>query len=181
MNLAIIVVLANLDKNVHYGSPTTNRRELVMTRLAQFIAAAILVLAISVRASPVFAQSDLEGAWEVTSAVSGDFESTQAGLYIFHGEYYSVLHVWSDEARPLYGEEDDRSTVDHETLLNVVGPVEGNSGRFEVDGSTLTTRPSVAISPNYMRGGSNSYEFSISGDVLTLRNETRELTLTRVH
>ena len=128
-----------------------------MKRVSLFCVVCLICISFSAIVTPASAQSSLDGAWEVTTAKFGDEVSNQAGLYIFHGQHYSVLHVWSDEARPLYEEEEDRSTVSHERLLSVLGPVEGNSGVFEIDGSTLTIKPSVALNPNYMRGGSNSY------------------------
>ncbi len=152
-----------------------------MKRVSLFCVVSLICFSFLTIVAPASAQSSLDGAWEVTTAKSGDLVANQVGLYIFHGQHYSVLHIWSDEARPLYEEEEDRSTVDSLKLAAIVGPVEGNSGRFVIDGTTLTMSPMVAISPNFMRGESNSYEFSVSGDVLTLRNEGRELTLTRVH
>ncbi|MCJ7627626.1 MAG: META domain-containing protein, partial [Longimicrobiales bacterium] len=143
----------------------------------------------AISAEKVTAQSELDGAWEVTHALADSVESNQAGLYIFQGGYYSVLHVWNDEPRPLYEEGETRESIDHDKLLAIVLPVEGNSGRFEVEGSTLTMSPMVAISPNFMRGESKSYTFSISGDELTLRGghipgryeEDRVITLRRLH
>jgi hypothetical protein len=152
-----------------------------MKRTSLFCVVCLICISFSTIVPPASAQSPLDGAWEVTTAQSGDLVSNQAGLYIFHGQHYSVLHVWSDEARPLYEDDETRTSVDREKMDAIVGPVEGNSGRFEVDGATVTLTPLVAISPNFMSGGSSSYRFSISGDVLTLRTEGRGLTLTRVH
>ncbi len=125
-------------------------------------------------AAPALEQSPLEGAWEVVQASSGDLESDQVGLYIFHGDYYSILHIWNDGPRPLYEGEEQRNNVDHQKLLAIVDPVEGNSGKYLVDGATLTFTPLVAISPNFMGGLSRTYSFSISGDELTLNGGSIE-------
>ena len=140
-----------------------------MTRFPWCIGAVVLLLGASISAEPLSAQSELDGAWEVTYAVDDSVDSNQAGLYIFQGGYYSVLHVWADESRPLYEEGETRDNVDHEKLLAIVLPVEANSGRFEIDGSSLNMTPMVAISPNFMRGQTRTYAFSVSGDELTLR------------
>ena len=154
-----------------------------MTRSFHHFIVATFVLGMAISAKPAFAQSELEGVWEVTYATFESEEATEPGLYIFQGEYYSVLHVWAGEPRPLYGEDEDRDNVDFDRLRSVVLPVEGNSGKFEVDGSTVTMSPVVAISPNFMSGGSNTYTFTISGDELSLKGVDfeAELTLQRLH
>lgn len=140
-----------------------------MTRVSSSCLGVALLLGLATTPGDLLAQSELDGAWEVVQAVGDSIESNQPGLYIFHGNYYSVLHVWADEARPMYEEDEDRGNVDNEKLLAIVLPVEGNSGRFTMEGSTLTMTPMVAISPNFMSGLSRIYSFSLSGDELTLR------------
>ena len=154
-----------------------------MTRSFHHFIVATFVLGMAISATPAFAQSELDGVWEVTHATSESEEYTEPGLYIFHGEYYSVLHVWASEPRPFYGEDENRDNVDFERLRSVVLPVEGNSGKFEVDGSTVTMSPMVAISPNYMSGESATYTFTVSGDELSLKGVgfKVELTLQRLH
>ena len=53
----------------------------------------------------------------------------------------------------------------------------GNAGQYEIDGSKLTTHPTVALSPNFMTGGSWEIEYKIEGDTLwwtrTDNNEVR--------
>ena len=132
----------------------------------------ILVLSLVFAAETASSQTVVDGAWEVTYAVDDAVDSNQAGLYIFQDGYYSVLHVWADEPRPLYEEGETRENIDYEKLLSIILPVEANSGKVEIEGSTLTMTPIVAISPNFMRGQSRSYSFSISGDELTLRGGT---------
>ena len=132
----------------------------------------IVVLGLAFTAEAASSQTVVDGAWEVTYAVGDSVDSNQAGLYIFQDGYYSVLHVWADAPRPLYEEGETRDNVDYEKLLSIILPVEANSGKFEIEGSTLTMTPMVAISPNFMRGQSRSYSFSVSGDELTLRGGT---------
>lgn len=124
--------------------------------------------------SPAAPSSVLEGAWEVTRASDPEIDSDQPGLYIFHGEHYSVLHVWNEGPRPQYEDDETRETVDFDKLTAIVGPVEGNSGRYVITGSTLTMTPTVAISPNFMSGLSRTYTFQVSGDELTLEGGSIE-------
>ena len=135
----------------------------------------LICVAFSLYVNPASAQSELDGAWEVTEAKSdwsGTVENVQPGLYIFHGGYYSVLHVWDNEPRPLYEEDESRDTVSHEKLLSIVVGIEGNSGRYVVDGSTVTLSPMVAIDPNYMMGETRSYVFELDGDELILTDDS---------
>lgn len=135
---------------------------------------AMLLVVMTAPLAPVWAQSELDGAWRVTAAqstYSGVIEDVQPGLYIFQNGYYSVLHVWSEGPRPFYEEGESRDNVTHEKLQAIVVPVEGNSGTYSTDGSAITLSPVVAISPNFMNGGSASYTFKISKDELTLENE----------
>ncbi len=143
-------------------------------------------------ATPPAVQPVLEGAWEVTRASRPELVSDQPGLYIFHGGYYSVLHVWKAGPRPLFEGDETRETVDRDKLNAIMGGVEGNSGRYSVDGSTLTLTPIVAIGQNFMNGLSRKYTFRVSGDELTLEggsieglpsaeNLQRQLTLRRMN
>lgn len=68
-----------------------------MTRSFHHLIVATFVLGMVMSATPAFAQSELEGVWEVTYATFESEEATEPGLYIFQGEYYSVLHVWAGE------------------------------------------------------------------------------------
>jgi len=131
--------------------------------------------------APASAQSELDGAWEVTAASNssdGTIENVQPSLFLFQDGYYSVLMVWGNEPRRLYEEGEDRDNISLERLQEIVSPVTGNSGRFEIDGSTVIMRPTVAISPNFMTGGSLSYEFNVEGDELTFRNDEFDISLT---
>jgi len=146
--------------------------------------AAAFLLTMTVGVTTVFAQSALDGAWEVTAASFNgeEAENIQPSLYLFREGYYSILSDNNDGPRPLLEEGESRSTLSDEKLREIVLPITANSGRFEVDGSSLTTTPMVAINTNFMRGGSATYEFSVSGNVLTLAfvGFDRHITLKRL-
>ena len=67
------------------------------------------------------------------------------------------------------GEADECCATDAEKLAAYDSFV-ANSGTYEVAGSTITIHPVVARSPNYMSGGSDKYQFRVSGDTLWLEN-----------
>jgi hypothetical protein len=47
-------------------------------------------------------------------------------------------------------------------------PYISNSGMYEITPSTITTRPMVALWPNFMEGGSATYTYEVQGDMLRL-------------
>ena len=46
-----------------------------------------------------------------------------------------------------------------------------NSGTYEISGSTVTTKPMVALWPNFMEGGSREYQHAIENGMLVLTAE----------
>ncbi len=76
--------------------------------------------------------------------------------------------------------EEPRTRYEGEDLTNVekVGAYNtfiANSGRYEIDGSTLKTRAFVAKDPNYMGDWPENetiYEFERDGDKLVIKNVT---------
>jgi len=153
-----------------------------MTRVPFFVFFILIVGAFVLNTTPVSAQSDVDGVWEITAAsgTNGTVENVQPSLYLFQDGYYSILSVSGNDPRPLFEEDETRGNVSLEKLQEIILPVTANSGRYEIDGITLTTTPMVAINPNFMSGGSVQWEFDVSGDVLTLeiRNDEFFLSLT---
>jgi len=133
-------------------------------------------LAFSSTVIPVFAQSPLDGAWEITKRV-GNGETAppvQASLYIFHQGFYSIFVDRSENPREPLAEGENRSNISLEKLQAMVLPLTANSGRYAIDGSTVTLTPTVAINPGLSDGASFSYEFHVSGNELTFNRPGTE-------
>jgi len=127
-------------------------------------------------------QETLEGAWRVTeeSFESPDASWTntnpQPSLYIFAKQHYSIMLVPSGSDG---GSQPRELFPGNEPVLGSAEPTDAekvaaydsfiaNSGTYEVSGSSLTTRPMVAKSPNVMSGESLTYTYQIEGDTLQL-------------
>jgi hypothetical protein len=134
--------------------------------------------------SPIQAQdiNDLNGAWIVTSWTSAEGEvndEPQRGLYIFlitreDGGSYSIMFVNQAEPRAEY---EGENITDSEKLAAYDSFV-ANSGRLNVDGSSLTYEAYMAKDPNYMSrfgddGGGNGItaQWDVTDDILTLTFE----------
>ncbi len=127
-------------------------------------------------------QETLEGAWRVTEesfespAASWTNTSPQPSLYIFAEQHYSIMLVPSGSDG---GSQPRELFPGNEPVLGSAEPTDAekvaaydsfiaNSGTYEVSGSSLTTRPIVAKTPNFMSGGALTYMYQIEGDTLRL-------------
>lgn len=121
-------------------------------------------------APPAPPQPPLVGAWSIVSIrVTGpDSANTtvQPSLYLFGDRHYSMMRVTGNQPRTLSAKYND---TDAEKLAAYDSFV-ANTGTYEVADSTLTIHPTVARSPNFMSGGSDKYDFRVSGDTLWLSN-----------
>ncbi|MDQ3242107.1 MAG: lipocalin-like domain-containing protein [Gemmatimonadota bacterium] len=113
----------------------------------------------------------LEGAWSIVSVrVTGPDSATntmvQPSVYLFGDKHYSIMRVTGNQPRTLAAKD---SVTDPEKLAAYDSFV-ANTGTYAIADSTLTIRPVVARSPNFMSGGSDKYVFRISGDTLWLSN-----------
>ncbi|MFQ5678756.1 MAG: hypothetical protein ACE5HP_04790 [Gemmatimonadota bacterium] len=122
----------------------------------------------------VVAQGDLIGVWRAVersgTGPDGEWkdETIQPSLYIFADGYYSIMFVGGNEARPLQAEDATRETLTDEQMRSIFMTFVANSGTYEVDGSSLTVRPIVALWPNYMEGGSTTYAYEVGENELVL-------------
>jgi hypothetical protein len=113
--------------------------------------------------------ASLKGVWQVsevttTGPTAATTSSPQPGLYIFTGKYYSAVVVTGDTPRPDLSEK----PTDAE-LLAAYTPFRGQSGTYEVSGTTVTLHPMVAKAPNVMHPDSVfTYSFKWEGKTLAL-------------
>ncbi len=161
------------------------------TKLFHFVLALVLFSGLLALPAIVTAQNDLLlGAWKQTeySFTSTDtsftIKSPQPSLHIFGTKYYSFMYVTGNEPRPLM-DDWNRYTLTDEQMRSAFMPFVANSGTYELDGSKLTTRPIVALSPNFMTGGFTTYEYKIDGATLLLTRTSdtgtkRQYKLTRL-
>ena len=117
---------------------------------------AVLVAAVTLSGQSA-ATNPLVGAWKV--------ESAQPGLYIFTKQHYSFARIQGDKPLPDYPSNDKATDADKANVFNALYL---NTGTYTVTGNTLATRAMVAKSKFAIGGAGNQYEFTISGNSLTL-------------
>jgi hypothetical protein len=125
----------------------------------------------------VEAAPSLEGAWRVaaSSVTTPDTSFTntnpQPSLYIFLERHYSVMFVPGNEPRALFSGDQLVLGAEEPTDAEKIAAFDSfiaNSGTYEVTGSTLTTRPIVAKTPNFMAGESLTFTYEFEGESLRL-------------
>ncbi|MDR8389582.1 lipocalin-like domain-containing protein [Aliifodinibius sp. S!AR15-10] len=137
-----------------------------------------ICLCLQFNVTNVWAQDDLNGAWQATEAwgnnsEDGDWElkDLQPSLYIFLDGYYSIMLVTGEKARPLMKKDATRSSISDEEMRSIFMPFIANSGTYEVKGSSITTKPMVALWPNFMEGESDTFQYRFENDMLVLSDE----------
>jgi hypothetical protein len=165
--------------------------------------AAAVVGIVAVTAEVGFSQakpstsSSVQGVWKITELVRTGADATknsnpQPSLYIFTARHYSIIAVNGTQARPpvpAFKNPDKPTDAEKLAMYDMWQPIAANSGTYEIKGTTLTRRASVAKNVGVMTTAPpNVGEFKIQGNTLVLTNksaagqpvsETR-LTLTRV-
>jgi hypothetical protein len=127
-----------------------------------FVAAALLA-SLSAQSRP-----SIQGAWSLVEVVGGPAGSgPQPSLYLFTDRHYSIMRVTSSEPRPAFA---DPAKVTEAEALAVWGPLQAQSGTYEIVSGNLNLLPLVAKNPGIMRAGRKPdvYSFSLQGDALTL-------------
>ena len=151
-------------------------------------AGSLTTLLLLLAAAPqLHAQMPIEGAWvivdvwgETAAGEAWSFGgSVQPSLFIFAHGYYSFTAVNSAAPRPEIPEGTSRADLTPEEGEGVWRSYLSNSGRYEVIGSTLLTRPSVALWPPFMAEASRpTYELEWDGAdllVTTRAGDTRRV------
>ncbi len=143
------------------------------------VALAVLVTTASCGQAPAPAPAEpsapvnpLHGVWSMT-AISGDggatIDPSQPGLFIFTEGHYSAVYSLGADPRPLsaagFDATSEEKVAQYDTIIV-------NTGTYEASGSTITFRPMVAKSPEFI-GGHSTMEFQLrktgqKGDMLTL-------------
>ena len=110
----------------------------------------------------------LQGVWSMTTMTRGEggatIDPSQPGLFIFTDQYYSAVYSLGADPRPLavvaFSATPEEMIAQYQTIIV-------NTGTYEADGATVTFRPMVAKSPEFI-GGQATMDYQISGDMLTL-------------
>lgn len=119
-------------------------------------------------AEPAAPANPLQGVWSMTAYTPGNggatIDPSQPGLVIFTEGHYSQIFSPAGEPRPLaaasFNPTSEEKVAQYDTIIV-------NTGSYEVSGSTLTFRPMIARSPEFV-GGQSVMDFQIDGDTLTL-------------
>jgi hypothetical protein len=134
-----------------------------MHRTVIVTVAALVAVVLSI---PAWAQTPtLNGAWRVTAVTRADGKvnsSPEPGLYIFTGRHYSIQLVNAPRPSAAGNQSPDKER------LAAYDAFTANTGTYEVNGSTLTTRPMVAKNPSVMSGQATS---AGSGQQMTIKFE----------
>lgn len=146
--------------------------------------AVLTVILLCINAQDSWAQSELYGTWKIVESsghneAQGEWEiqNVQPSLVLFQDTYYSWMSVSGNEARPLMADGETRASLSEEQMHAIYDNITANTGTYEVSGSTLTIKPMVALSPNFMEGGSVSWTYSVENDMLTLSFEGESSTV----
>src|SRR4029453_10189901 len=137
--------------------------------------AVLLAVVPAILAAQTSGKKPMEGAWRVVEVVRTGAEpentaSPQPGLFIFGEKHYSMMWIRGAKARAPYAGE----APTPEEKIKAFDSLVANSGTYEVSGATITVRPMVARSPNFMAGGSSKYQFRAEGDNLWLTEKSTD-------
>ncbi len=139
------------------------------------LALALLLSFFSLIGADAQQRSGLRGVWQLVEIIPAGTASgsiPQPGQYIFTDRHYSFARITAEEPRQLVGRaEFPAMTADQ--LRDVVQFV-GESGTYEIKGSDLVIRRTVAFIPaNMVSNNAASFSFEVRGDTLTLTPRTR--------
>ena len=144
-----------------------------MSRIKRFRPFGVaLILLSTLGVAGVQAQVSVEGAWTVAEwTVDGTTTSdVQRGIFIFTSTHYSIFFVSQAEARAVPAQPGAGGMTDAEKVV-AYDEFTANSGRYTVQGNTLTTAAYMAKNPGYMAGWpENQVEYTVrrEGDSLHL-------------
>jgi hypothetical protein len=141
-------------------------------RLIETALLALFVFSLAALApTPGYGQmkNPLTGAWKVTEIAepsSPAITNPQASLYLFTEKHYSAIRLNGTRPLPNYPSNDRATDAGKVAVFNILYM---NSGAYTISGNTLTTMPQIAKSAFAMAPGRKTeYEFTVSGNMLTL-------------
>jgi hypothetical protein len=111
----------------------------------------------------------VEGVWEIEEieTIGGPDEGKivpQAGILIFTKQYYSSVRDTAVEPRPLWG----TTSPSDAQIVESFNTFGADSGKYELNESTITFRPVVCDMPDLMSGGSVTFDYQLTDDTFTL-------------
>ena len=117
---------------------------------------------------PAAPTNPLHGVWSMSKMTpaggAATIDPSQPGLFIFTERHYSSVYSLGSEARrrsaTSFNPTPEEKVAQYDTIIV-------NTGTYDVRGPTITFRPLVARSPEFI-GGQSTMDFQIDGDVLTL-------------
>ena len=139
-------------------------------RSALFIFIPLFVILFSCHTTTQPVLKPIEGVWKVvtiqTVLPQGKFTNTnpQPGLFIFTGDYYSM--VWMPRTVKLPDNKQIWQPTDQEKV-DQFNSIIVNSGSYNISDSILTTIPLVAKTPEFI-GGKANYRWSFNKDTLSI-------------
>lgn len=128
---------------------------------------------LSVGTAIALASNVFEGTWRedqvVVSRRDGRVVTVrpEASLYVVSSTHYAMMATFGVPPRPLF---QDFTPTDAERIV-AFNTFWGHTGRYDVEGNTITLHPTVAKSPNLMAGGRMTLGARASGDTLWLTGD----------
>ena len=121
--------------------------------------------------SGVAAAQNVAGAWRLdeiktTGADVKSIQFSQPNMYLFTKAHFSIIRIEGDKPRST----DDWRTMTPEQVIDTyIKQFTASGGTYEMKGSTLTMKTTIAKSPGFMaRANWISYTMKINGQTMTL-------------
>ena len=121
--------------------------------------------------SGIAAAQNVAGAWRLDEikTTGTDVKSvkfSQPNMYLFTKGHFSIIRIEGDKSRST----DDWQTMTREQVIDTyIKQFSASSGTYEMKGSTLTMKTTIAKSPGFMaRANWISYTVAINGSTMTL-------------
>lgn len=135
--------------------------------IKKFVLGISLILVLS----GVAAAQKVAGAWRLdeikTTGTDGKpIRFSQPNMYLFTKGHFSIIRIEGDKSRST----DDWQTMSRDQVIDTfIKQFTASGGTYEMKGSTLTMKTTIAKSPGFMaRANWISYTVAIKGSTMTL-------------